>query len=111
MIKDLNIIIPLKNEDEQIETTINLLTDELKDLKKDYTITLIDDHSGDETWNLLKNLKEKYNNIKIYKNEYEAGYGNAIRFGIEKNKCDAVVFFMGDCSDKIGLKFINSSFL
>ena len=39
MIKDLNIIIPLKNEDEQIETTINLLTDELKDLKKDYTIT------------------------------------------------------------------------
>ena len=52
MIKDLNIIIPLKNEDEQIETTINLLTDELKDLKKDYTITLIDDHSNDATWNL-----------------------------------------------------------
>ena len=99
MIKDLNIIIPLKNEDEQIETTINLLTDELKDLKKDYTITLIDDHSNDATWNLLTKLREKHNNIEIYKSEYAPGYGNAVRFGIEKNKSDAVVFFMGDCSD------------
>lgn len=99
MIKDLNIIVPLRDEDKQMETTVDLLTNELKDLKKKFIITLIDDHSGDETWNLLKKLKEKYNNIKIYKNEYEAGYGNAVRSGIEKNTCDAVVFFMGDCSD------------
>jgi len=99
MIKDLNIIVPLRDEDEQVETTVNLLTNELKDLKKKFIITLIDDHSGDETWDLLKKLKEKYNNIEIYKNEYEAGYGNAVRSGIEKNTCDAVVFFMGDCSD------------
>ena len=99
MIKDLNIIVPLRDEDKQIETTVDLLTNELKDLKKIFIITLIDDHSVDDTWNLLKKLKEKYNNIEIYKNEYEAGYGNAVRSGIEKNTCDAVVFFMGDCSD------------
>ncbi len=85
MIKDLNIIIPLKNEDEQIEITINLLSEELKNLKKDFVITLIDDHSYDETWNLLNELKQKYSNIQIYKNEYQPGYGNAVRFGIEKN--------------------------
>ena len=99
MIKDLNIIIPLKNEDKQIETTIHSLTNELKDLKKNFTITLIDDHSDDATWELLKKIKEKYINVEIYKNAYETGYGNAVRFGIEKNRCDAVVFFMGDCSD------------
>ena len=99
MIKDLNIIVPLRDEDEQTETTVDLLTNELKDLKKNFIITLIDDHSGDETWDLLKKLKEKYNNIEIYKNEYEEGYGNTLRFGIAKNTCDAVVFFMGDCSD------------
>ena len=99
MIKDVNIIIPLKNEDEQIEITINLLSEELKNLKKDFVITLIDDHSYDETWNLLNKLKQKYSNIQIYKNEYQPGYGNAVRFGIEKNKSEGVIFFMGDCSD------------
>ena len=99
MIKDLNIIIPLKDEDEQVETTVNLLTNELKNLKKNYIITFNDDHSHDATWLLLKKIKEKYANVEIYQNEYETGYGNAVRFGIKKNKCDAVVFFMGDCSD------------
>ena len=115
MIKDLNIIIPLRDEDEQAEITVDLLTNELKDLKKNFTITLIDDHSHDVTWNLLTKLKEKYNNVEIYKNEYEAGYGNAIRFGIGKNKCDAVVFFMGDCSDnprdiKIYIEYLDQGF-
>ena len=99
MINNLNIIIPLKNEDQQVETTVDFLSSELRELKKKFIITLIDDYSSDKTWNLLIKLREKYNNVEIYKNEYQPGYGNATRFGIKKNKCDAVVFFMGDCSD------------
>ena len=98
-IKDLNIIIPLRDEEDQIEATIKLLDSELKDLKKDFVITLIDDYSHDETWNLLTQLKEKNNKIQIFKNQYQPGYGNAVRFAIEKNKSEAIVFFMGDCSD------------
>ena len=98
-IKDLNIIIPLRDEEDQVEATIKLLDDELKDLKKDFVITLIDDYSHDETWNLLTQLKEKNNKIQIFKNQYQPGYGNAVRFAIEKNKSEAIVFFMGDCSD------------
>ena len=45
MIKDLNIIIPLRDEDEQVKTTVHMLINELKDLKKFFVITLIDDHS------------------------------------------------------------------
>ena len=99
MINNLNIIIPLKNEDQQVEITVDFLSSELKELKKKFIITLIDDYSSDKTWNLLIKLREKYNNVEIYKNEYQPGYGNAVRSGIEKNTCDAVVFFMGDCSD------------
>ena len=115
MIKDINIIIPLKDENEQAEITVRLLNDELKDLKKKFIITLIDDHSNDSTWDLLNKIKEKYNNVEIFKNEYGAGYGNAVRFGIEKNKCDSVVFFMGDCSDnprdiKIYVDYLDQGF-
>jgi dolichol-phosphate mannosyltransferase len=101
--------------DEQVKITIDLLTKELKDLKKDYIITLIDDYSSDTTWSLLTKLKKEYHNIEIYKNEYGEGYGNAVRCGIEKNSCDAVVFFMGDCSDnpkdiKSYVKYLDEGF-
>ena len=66
MIKDLNIIIPLRDEDEQVKTTVHMLINELKDLKKIFVITLIDDHSNDATWDLLKELREKYNNITAF---------------------------------------------
>jgi len=98
-IKDLNIIIPLRDEEDQIEITIDFLNKELKDFKKDFKITLIDDHSRDSTWNKLEKIKLKNSKVEIFKNEYNSGYGNAVRFGIEKNQSDAVVFFMGDCSD------------
>jgi dolichol-phosphate mannosyltransferase len=115
MIKDINIIIPLRDEDEQAEITVRLLSEELKDLKKKFVITLIDDYSSDATWNLLNKLKEKYSNVEIFKNGYDAGYGNAVRFAIEKNKCDSVVFFMGDCSDdpkdiKVYVNYLDQGF-
>ena len=99
IIKDLNIIIPLRDEEDQIKITINLLNKELKDFKKNYIITLIDDHSCDGTWNILEKIRQENKKIEIFKNEYQPGYGNAVRFAIEKNKSDAVIFFMGDCSD------------
>ena len=34
MINNLNIIIPLKNEDQQVETTVDFLSSELRELKK-----------------------------------------------------------------------------
>ena len=115
MIKDINIIIPLRDEEEQAEITVLSLKEELKDLKKNFVITLIDDHSRDSTWDLLNQLKAKHANVEIFKNEYDAGYGNAARFGIEKNKCDSVVFFMGDCSDdpadiKIYVDYLDQGF-
>ena len=46
MIKDINIIIPLRDENEQAEITVRFLNEELRDLKKKIIITLIDDYSG-----------------------------------------------------------------
>ena len=68
MIKDINIIIPLRDEEEQAEITVLSLKEELKDLKKNFVITLIDDHSRDSTWDLLNQLKAKHANVEIFKN-------------------------------------------
>ena len=57
IIKDLNIIIPLRDEENQIKLTIDLLNKELKNFKKNFIITLIDDYSRDGTWNLLEKIQ------------------------------------------------------
>ena len=62
-------------------------------------LSLIDDHSTDRTWEILQEYQKKLFFIKIYKNENETGFGNALKFGVEKNENDAIIIFMGDCSD------------
>ena len=99
MIKDINIIVPLKNENQQVKITVKSLIDELKNFEKKFIITFVDDYSNDNTWEELEKIKEQNDNVEIYKNKFSPGFGNALRFGIQENKCDAAVFFMGDCSD------------
>ena len=99
MINTLNIIVPLKNEEKGIENLIENLMPIVKKIEKKTNITLIDDHSSDQTLSILKKNEQKFDFIKVYKNEKTTGVGNAIKYGIEKNTFDAVIIFMGDCSD------------
>ena len=115
MIKDINIIVPLKNENQQVKITVKSLIDELKNFEKKFIITFVDDYSNDNTWEELEKIKEQNDNVEIYKNKFSPGFGNALRFGIQENKCDAAVFFMGDCSDspkdiKSYVKFLDEGY-
>ena len=98
-INSLNIIVPLKNEEKGIKNLVDNLVPVFKKIDKKIIITLIDDYSTDQTWNILKEYEKNFNFIKPYKNEKITGFGNAVKLGIEKNQEDAVVIFMGDCSD------------
>jgi len=98
-IKSINIIVPLKNEEKGIKNLIENLTPVLNKINKKESLSLIDDHSSDQTWNIIKQYEKTINFIKAYKNENPTGFGNALRFGIDKNNDDALIIFMGDCSD------------
>lgn len=99
-IRSVNIIIPLKNEEKGIKNLIEKLTPVLDRIEKKINISFIDDYSSDQTWNILKQYEEKINYVKIYKNENATGFGNALKVGIDKNLDDAIIVFMGDCSDE-----------
>ena len=98
-VRSVNIIIPLKNEEKGIKNLIENLIPVLDKIEKKTNISLIDDHSLDQTWNVSKQYEQKFNFIKAYKNENTTGFGNALKFAIEKNQDDALIIFMGDCSD------------
>ena len=98
-INSVNIIIPLKNEESGIQNLIENLVPVIKKIEKEINVTLIDDHSSDKTWEVIQDYEKKFSFIKGKKNKNITGIGNAIKFGIEENQKDALIIFMGDCSD------------
>ena len=56
----LSIIIPIKNEDEIINSTLEKIFNEIKDI--DFEIILIDDFSENNPQNIIKEISDKYKN-------------------------------------------------
>ena len=77
----LSIIIPARNEDNNILKTVNCLLNVIKN-KFRYEIIIIDDFSSDNTYNKIISAKKK--NVSIYRNK-EKGIGGAINLGILKS--------------------------
>ncbi len=94
----LSIIIPIKNEDEIIHSTLEKIFNELKDIN--FEIILVDDFSKNNPQNIIKDLIIKYENLKFYQNKNE-GLGPLIELGIEKSTGDYIVILMADLSDSI----------
>ncbi len=94
---NLSLIIPCYNEEKIISKTVYKLQNILN---KNYELILIDDFSKDKTFNELIKCKNKFKNIKVFKNK-KKGLGSAISLGIERSKKKYVAIFMADLSDDI----------
>lgn len=95
---DLCILIPAKDEALTLpETIYNLYQKLYPDLP--FNFLIINDHSTDNSIDVLKKLSEKYTNLYYVNNKYNGGVGNAIRYGLEIWKGDLIAICMADGSD------------
>ena len=94
----LSIIIPAKNEAENLQDIFNYFSKKLVNI--DYEIIVINDFSSDETFTKAQYLFQSNNKFKIFDNKKE-GLGGAINLGIEKSSGDKVAIMMADLSDHI----------
>ena len=58
-VESINIIVPLKNEEKSIENLLNNLKPVISENNKKIVISLIDDHSTDQTWQVIQDYKKK----------------------------------------------------
>lgn len=84
-----SIIIPAYNNEKEIERAIQSVDNQSF---KDYEIIVVDDCSKDNTCLML----EKYNNIKVIKNEKNIKAGGSRNKGIEIAKGEYIVFLDAD---------------
>ena len=99
MLSLLSIVIPARNEEGCIASTVQHLDLELNIQKVPHEIVVVDDGSTDRTWEILQDLAARVPQLAPVRNTGPNGFGRAIQCGLDAMHGDAVVIMMADESD------------
>jgi dolichol-phosphate mannosyltransferase len=95
----LSIVIPARDEEGCIRSTVEHLHLELNLHQVPHEIVVVDDGSSDTTWQILTDLRERIPELHPVQNTGLHGFGRAIIHGLDSMRGDAVVIMMADESD------------
>ena len=95
---DLTILIPVKNEEDNISNIIDNIEKKLFNLN--YEVLFVNDFSTDKTVEIINNYKNLKKNIEIFHNK-KKGLGETIKNGIKFSKGEYLSIIMCDGSDDI----------
>src|SRR4051812_38960237 len=95
----LSIVIPARDEEQCIASTVEHLDVELRLNNIPHEIVVVDDGSTDKTWSVLEETRQRINSLRPVRNTGPHGFGRAIVLGFENAKGDALVVMMADESD------------
>ena len=95
----LSVVIPARDEEGCIASTVRHLNLELKLRQVPHEIIVVDDGSSDRTWPILSELGAEMPELRPVQNRGLHGFGRATICGLDHVKGDAVVIMMADESD------------
>jgi len=95
----LSVVIPARDEEGCIRSTVEHLHLELCLHRVQHEIVVVDDGSQDSTWQVLSDLADHIPELHPVQNNGAHGFGRAICAGLEAMRGDAVVIMMADESD------------
>lgn len=93
---DISVVIPLYNEEENVQPLYDILDEVLSGLGKEYEIIFIDDGSSDETYPRLKAIAQRDAHVKVIKFRNNCGQSAATDAGFELAAGDVIIVMDGD---------------
>lgn len=108
----LSIIVPAHNEADNIAGLIKKIESSI-DIP--HELIIVNDHSQDNTSDLVKSLFKEFMNLRLIENTLEKGFANAIKTGFNNAKYEVIIPIMGDLCDDLStvkemFKKINTGF-
>jgi dolichol-phosphate mannosyltransferase len=95
---DLSIVIPMFNEAENAESTLNRVREALASFRGTYEIIVVNDGSLDNTLDILNRLAEQDEKLKVVSYSKNVGRGMALKKGFKESSGDIVVSIDADLS-------------
>ena len=93
----ISVIIAARNEEKNIETCLNSVLSQQYPPDR-FEVIVIDDHSTDATFSVVRRLQNHYQNLKLLSaNEKTHGKISALEKGIEEAKGELIVTTDADC--------------
>ena len=99
LLSQLSVIIPAKDEEGCIASTVEHLYVELRLRGIPHEIVVVDDGSIDNTWQVLEGARARIPSLVPLQYPGPYGFGRAIVHGLDHMKGDAAVIMMADESD------------
>jgi dolichol-phosphate mannosyltransferase len=96
---NLSVVVPARNEEPCITTTLERLTGRLERDGISYEILVVDDGSTDGTAAAVQEIGARNQNVRLVRNPGPHGFGYAVRRGLDAFAGDAVAIVMADGSD------------
>jgi dolichol-phosphate mannosyltransferase len=90
---------PAHNEEDSTVEVVGSLVQTLTAEEIDHEVIVVNDNSTDQTEAVLQDIQRLYPTLRYINNEPPAGFGLAIRKGLEHFSGEAVAIVMGDGSD------------
>lgn len=95
----LSIIIPVYNEEENVERLYEKLVKDLEPLQREYEILFVDDGSVDSTYLKLKKIHSNNSRVKVIKFRRNFGKSAALNTAFRKVTGDIIISMDGDLQD------------
>ena len=89
----LTVVIPVYNEEKQIDKTISVITGTLQQISDQYQLVMVDDGSGDQTWQVLKSLSDNVPGLEAIRFSRNFGKEAAIMAGLSRARGDACIVY------------------
>jgi glycosyltransferase involved in cell wall biosynthesis len=96
---DLSLVIPLFNEDESLPELVAWIEKVVKEHGYEHEIIMVDDGSTDQSWKVIKELREQYPAVKGIKFLHNNGKSAALQVGFEAAQGDVVITMDADLQD------------